>query len=246
MTYDEFIQNILNTRGRFGIPAGIVKARHHIVPRCKGGQDCEDNLIDLYPQEHYDAHQLLFEENPTDYQLAWAWACFHMYDGIEIDREKYAELYLNWVKLQSERMTGEGNPHYDVHTNYNSSGFTGKRHTKETKQLMSKNSLWKNLGTSNRRGATISETQKTALNDGFNNIDNWHEINLKVRETRRKNGTSSTKARSIINITTGEVFKSVNSACKVYNSFDIRSSLKRNTVDRNGNKWEFVNGEANK
>ena len=72
MKYDDFIQNILNTRGRFGIPKGEIKARHHIIPRCKGGLDIEENLIDLYPQEHYEAHKLLFEENPGDYKLAAA------------------------------------------------------------------------------------------------------------------------------------------------------------------------------
>ena len=38
MTYNEFIQNILNTRGRFGIPEGEYKERHHIIPECNGGQ----------------------------------------------------------------------------------------------------------------------------------------------------------------------------------------------------------------
>lgn len=46
--YDKFIQNILDTRGRFGIPEGEYKERHHIIPRCIGGTDDEGNLIDLY------------------------------------------------------------------------------------------------------------------------------------------------------------------------------------------------------
>lgn len=72
MTYSNYIQNILNTRGRFGIQEYEIKVRHHIIPKCKGGLDIEENLIDLYPQEHYDAHQLLFEENPSDYKLGCA------------------------------------------------------------------------------------------------------------------------------------------------------------------------------
>ena len=31
MTYDEFIQNILNTRGRFSVPESEYKERHHMV-----------------------------------------------------------------------------------------------------------------------------------------------------------------------------------------------------------------------
>ena len=46
MTYNEFIQNILDTRGRFGIPDGEYKERHHIVPKCLGGTNDKENLID--------------------------------------------------------------------------------------------------------------------------------------------------------------------------------------------------------
>lgn len=69
MTYNEFIQQILDTRGRFNIPAEEYKERHHIIPECKGGPTEEWNLIDLYPEEHYTAHKMLFEENPNDYGI---------------------------------------------------------------------------------------------------------------------------------------------------------------------------------
>lgn len=73
MTYNEFIQNILDTRGRFGIPKGEYKERHHIIPRCIGGTDDEDNLIDLYAHEHFMAHKLLAEENQNVGGLVYAY-----------------------------------------------------------------------------------------------------------------------------------------------------------------------------
>ena len=33
--------------------------RHHILPRCMGGKDASDNLVDLTPEEHFLCHQLL-------------------------------------------------------------------------------------------------------------------------------------------------------------------------------------------
>lgn len=72
MTYNEFIQDILDTRGRFGIPKGEYKERHHIIPQCMAGTDDEDNLIDLYAKEHFIAHKLLVEENPDNYSLICA------------------------------------------------------------------------------------------------------------------------------------------------------------------------------
>ena len=66
MTYDEFIQNILNTRGRFACGEEYHE-RHHITPRCMNGDNSKDNLIDLYAREHFIAHKLLAEENPQNY-----------------------------------------------------------------------------------------------------------------------------------------------------------------------------------
>lgn len=72
MTYKEFIQQILDTRGKFGIPKGEYKERHHIIPKCMGGTNDKDNLIDLYAREHFIAHKLLAEENPDNYSLVLA------------------------------------------------------------------------------------------------------------------------------------------------------------------------------
>ena len=72
MTYDEFIDNILKTRGRFACVDKYYE-RHHIVPKCCGGNNCEGNLIDLFAEEHYIAHKLLALENPDNDKLQYAW-----------------------------------------------------------------------------------------------------------------------------------------------------------------------------
>ena len=73
MTYEEFINNILETRGRFACGEEYHE-RHHIVPKCMGGTNDEDNLIDLFAREHYEAHRLLVLENPNNHKLAYAWS----------------------------------------------------------------------------------------------------------------------------------------------------------------------------
>lgn len=52
LTYKEFIDNILETRGRFAC-GDEYHERHHIVPKCIGGGNEELNLIDLYAREHF-------------------------------------------------------------------------------------------------------------------------------------------------------------------------------------------------
>lgn len=48
------------------------KERHHILPRCMGGMDVPDNLVDLTPEEHFVAHQLLVRMYPKNASLVHA------------------------------------------------------------------------------------------------------------------------------------------------------------------------------
>jgi hypothetical protein len=45
---------------------------HHIVPKCMGGNDDKHNLVELTPEEHYLAHQLLVKIHPNNFKLAFA------------------------------------------------------------------------------------------------------------------------------------------------------------------------------
>ena len=98
MTYKEFIQNILDTRGHFGVPEGAYKEKHHIIPKCLGGTNSKDNLVDLYAKEHYIAHKLLALENPDNYKLQYAWLSMgflkskYIKDRYEISAEEYERL----------------------------------------------------------------------------------------------------------------------------------------------------------
>ena len=67
-TYKDFIDGIIQTRGRFNC-GDEYHERHHILPKCMGGTDCKDNLIDLYAREHFEAHRLLALENPDSDKL---------------------------------------------------------------------------------------------------------------------------------------------------------------------------------
>ena len=74
ITYKDFIDNILNTRGRFACGSEYHE-RHHIIPKCLGGSNKKDNLIDLFAREHFEAHRLLAKENSENRKLLFAWTC---------------------------------------------------------------------------------------------------------------------------------------------------------------------------
>ncbi|QPI13967.1 putative site-specific intron-like DNA endonuclease [Serratia phage 4S] len=45
---------------------------HHIIPKCMGGNDNKENLVDLTPEEHYVVHQLLIKMYPGHSGLSFA------------------------------------------------------------------------------------------------------------------------------------------------------------------------------
>lgn len=101
ITYNEFIQNIINTRGQWNIPKDKYWEGHHIVPKCMGGEgratQKHPNIVRLYAQEHFIAHKLLAEENPTNRKLVAAWSMMAFPKGktkreFAITPDEYAEL----------------------------------------------------------------------------------------------------------------------------------------------------------
>lgn len=93
MTYKELIDNIIANRGRVGC-GDMYHEKHHIIPRCCNGDNSQDNLVDLYAEEHYMAHKLLALENPDNEKLQFAWwqMCHCKKDGreYEVSAEDYA------------------------------------------------------------------------------------------------------------------------------------------------------------
>lgn len=141
-TYEEFIQNILDTRGRFAC-GDEYHERHHIMPKSCGGTNDKENLIDLYAREHFKAHLLLALENPENDKLVYAWnmMCNSKHSS---DYQIIAEEYEEARKAFSISMSGKNNPMY------------GKTHSEEVKQKISEN----NRNPSNETRKKMSESAK--------------------------------------------------------------------------------------
>lgn len=70
LNYHSIYESLI-VRGRLRLINGYTE-RHHILPRCMGGDDSESNLVDLTPEEHFVAHQLLVKMHPTEDKLIYA------------------------------------------------------------------------------------------------------------------------------------------------------------------------------
>ena len=107
---------------------------HHIVPKCLGGTDDKSNLVDLTPEEHYVAHQLLVKMYPNNGRLAHA---AHMMTVNRATNKSYG-----WVRRRLSESMKKNNPNAggNARREYNAvhgSPNKGYTHTEETKQLLS-------------------------------------------------------------------------------------------------------------
>lgn len=64
MNYQKIYDDLINRAQNRTIDCYV--ERHHIVPRCMGGDDSATNLVNLTPEEHYVAHQLLVKIHPKN------------------------------------------------------------------------------------------------------------------------------------------------------------------------------------
>ena len=71
MNYERIYESIV-ARGKERVTVEGYSERHHIIPRCLGGSDDEENLVALTAEEHYVVHQLLVKMHPGHFGLVHA------------------------------------------------------------------------------------------------------------------------------------------------------------------------------
>lgn len=152
MTYKEFIQNIIDNRGQYGISNNEYYEMHHIIPRClEGNGDTKErtfrknsrhpNCIYLYPREHFVAHKLLAKEYPNNHNLVRAWWLMSHINGerYQLTSEEYEEARTKFVQT----ISGENN-YFHTHKFY----------------------TWKDKHLSEETKLKISETRKQRYKEG--------------------------------------------------------------------------------
>lgn len=101
--------------------------KHHIIPKCLGGDDRKDNLVVVTAREHFICHRLLPKMTTGRDKHKMLSAIFRMMHSNQTERYSGTSHVYNTVKLEkaniaSQLFSGTGNPFYGVN------------HTEETKQ----------------------------------------------------------------------------------------------------------------
>ena len=235
-TYDEFINNILETRGINGCGEEYHET-HHIIPKCMGGNDDKSNLIDLYAREHFEAHRLLALENPDNDKLIYAWHMMSVMSDkqqrhYEITAEEYEEAKIAFSKMMSIKMSGSGNPMYGK------SAMRGKHLSDESKEKLrlqrigDKNPMYGKLGEkAPNYGKRMSEESRKKLSEanigenhpmyGKNHSEETKRKMSEARqgfrqsdETKKKISDSRKDKKPIICLNTGVIYESITYASK--------------------------------
>lgn len=117
--YDKLIEKAKNRI----IPNDIYSERHHIIPKCLGGNNSKTNIVRLLPKEHYIVHLLLFNLYPNNQSLAYAF--WMMSNGNKKDKRTYrvsGKIYEE-IRSRFSSIMKEREPL-----------FAGKKHTEESKK----------------------------------------------------------------------------------------------------------------
>ena len=129
----------------------IYTESHHIIPRCMGGVDTSNNLVELTPEEHYVAHQLLVKIYPNNPKLVYS---VHVMGVSSSKNKRNTNKMYGWVRRKLSILK------------------TGSVHSEETKQKISRTKLgtipWnKGLKTGPNPEHSIKMKGRVAWNKGL-------------------------------------------------------------------------------
>lgn len=160
----------------------LYKERHHIIPKCLGGDNKKCNLVNLLPREHYIAHLLLSKIYPNNIKLTYAF--WMMSNGnlknkrkYKVSSRAYEEIKNKISEINKKREPPfKGRRHTKEAIQKNREAklgnkiWLGKTHLEESKKLMSIKRLGKPLPKETREKMSESKKGKKLSEETRNNM----------------------------------------------------------------------------
>lgn len=147
--------------------------RHHIIPRCIGGVDAKENLVDLTAREHFICHRLLVNIHPDNNKLKFAlWAMCNMKSKRQSryvpSSRIYESIKLEVIKIISEKKKGVKLT--EEHKRKTSETLKGRKRPQEVIDKIHKKRLesnWKHSEETRKKmtGRTLSEETRKKISE---------------------------------------------------------------------------------
>jgi len=161
------------------------KERHHIVPRCIGGTDELDNLVELTAREHFVIHRLLCELYPSNDKLFYAYRMMAIMKNSKDNLRNYCVSSREFALIQERQsiLLSERNKHRVVsqETKDKISATTrGKKRRPASQETKNKISMA-------LKGRKLSNEHKESLRiSHYGNIKNTGKASTPEKERERR------------------------------------------------------------
>jgi hypothetical protein len=192
MNYQRIHDAIID-RARNRILTGYVE-KHHVIPRCLGGLDEIENLVELTAREHFIVHKLLCEIYPNEPKLVYAYWMMSRnvsnsrykreYRVSNRDYERARKLFseVSSIRQKGQKLSEEHKQKLSLAAKTRKTRIPIK-HSDETKQRLS--ALWKDTTRSLEDRKKISDGQRGKKRNivtcphcnksgGQNGMTQWH------------------------------------------------------------------------
>lgn len=146
MNYQRIYNEIVN-RAKDRKVVGYTE-KHHIIPKCMGGDDSPHNLVDLTGREHFIVHWLLHEIYPKNRGLSYAfWLMSSMTNNKQHCRYVPSSRIVEYARIHMAAANkGSGNPMY------------GKTHSAETRRKMSEKATGRKVSEDTKKKISKART----------------------------------------------------------------------------------------
>ena len=156
------------------------KEVHHIIPKCVGGLDQEDNLVELTAKEHFIAHLLLTEVYPKSHKLKYALWMMASMENKNQDRYKVSS---NMYRLIKEQIAVKSIEHRRKISEGLKKAYAEKRRVSNAGKKMppsfgAKISAAKKGMVGTNTGKKMSEEQKKRISETLKG----HTVSTEIRE----------------------------------------------------------------
>jgi hypothetical protein len=185
--------------------------RHHIIPRCMGGTDDLENIVNLTAREHFIVHKLLCEIYPDNKKLHDAvWCMIHLVNkhherGYVVSNREYERLKLIKSKNTSIRLSNV--PKTKEHRQNISIAMTGRTVTNETKEKLRQANLGKTYTRTDEYRKKLSEAHKgkTFTEEHKMNLSKSHKGKIPWNKGKKLPSLSNEHKNKISNSLKGRI-----------------------------------------
>lgn len=229
-TYEALIDKGLNRV----LEDNIYTEKHHILPKCMGGKDEENNYVTFTAREHIIAHMLLSCMYPDNIKLLRAAAMMSTKEGIRLSLRLSSYFREKYGIFQKGKILGK-----DVRIKMSNSR-KGKKLSEDTKNKIS----------ISEKGKLVSENTRKKLSDNYiDSVDRRSKLSMiakdrmKSKELREKisnsvkKNVSKNNIKKVLDKNSGKTFDSIT---ELSNILGISRALTKKLILANPNRYIII------